>query len=140
MQNVAVSLGGALHANDRFANRLTGGFRLQRDQFERIEALSASQLPQSRDYRYVFLRYAHAENDFIKLNFINKDIRIEDFNLGSQYAVEGALSPRAFGAPVNSAFACATLSKGVAFGPASFLIDRTSIESRFDGGIRNAVL
>ena len=55
-----------------------------------------SSLPK-REYRYLFARFDHVDNDFIKLNFVNKDLRYEDFNLGRQLSLETAVSPRALG-------------------------------------------
>lgn len=76
----------------------------------------------------------------MKLNFVNKDVRFEDFNLGRQYSVEAAVSPRIAGAPMNSAFVSAAYSDGVSAGPAAFILHSASIESRFDGGPQNAIL
>ncbi len=138
MQKSLASWGVALDPNDRTANRLVSGIRFEHDQFEPLSDL-ASPLPSSRDYRYLFVRYEHNENDFIKLNFINKDVRFEDFNLGRGYSFEGAVSPRAFGAPVNSAYGAIRLSDGISGGPSAFILSETSLQSRFDGGIQNAV-
>lgn len=139
MRNALVSWGRAFDPNDTLANRLVTGIRFERDQFETIDAVPSFVAPPGRDYRYLFARFEHAENDFVKLNFINKDIRYEDFNLGRQYSIEGAVSPRFAGAPVNSASGGMTLADGVSLGPTAFAISSAGVRSRFDGGIRNAV-
>ena len=109
-----------------------------RDRFESAGLPDAFILPADRDYRYLFTRFEHAENSFVKLNFVNKDVRYEDFNLGRQYSVEGAVSPRVAGAAVNSAYGCVTYADGVG-AETSFMLHNLSLESRFDGGVQNAI-
>ncbi len=135
MRRAVASWGWALDPSDTTANRITGGLRVARDRFRQIDAFAP---PSDRDYRYLFVRFEHAQNDFVKANFVNKDIRFEDFNLGRQVSVEGAVSPRFAGAPVNSAYGCVTFADGIG-SERSFLLQSASAESRFDGGVRNAV-
>ena len=138
MRRVVASWGVALDPTDTTANRITGGLRLTRDRFDRLTADDPFQPPVNRDYRYLFTRFEHSENDFVKLNFVNKDIRFEDFNLGRQFSAEAALSPRLAGAPVNSAYTRLTFADG-AGSETSFLLHNISLESRFDGGAQNAI-
>jgi surface antigen Omp85-like protein len=125
------SYGRAIDPNDVVANRVTGGVRVVTDSF--------ANLP-SRDFRYLFARYEHVDNDFLKLNFVNKDLRYEDFNLGQQLSVEGAVSLRAAGAESNSAFARVSAANGIRLGATSFVIPAVSFQSRFDGGVQNGIL
>ncbi|MGZ7079161.1 MAG: hypothetical protein ACXVJT_07095, partial [Thermoanaerobaculia bacterium] len=76
---------------------------------------------------------------FLKLNFVNKDLRYEDFNLGLQYAAEAGVSPRAFGVATNSSFVRMNATKGVRTGERSFLLPSLTLESRFDGGPQNSI-
>jgi len=138
MHRMVASWGLALDPNDTVANRVVGGLRIERDQFESLSA-GSNLLPGGRDYRYLFVRFEHAENEFIKLNFVNKDIRFEDFNLGRQFSIEGAVSPRAAGAAVNSAYGSVNFADGVSRSASSFVLATSSFASRFDGGMRNAV-
>ncbi|HEY3056202.1 MAG TPA: BamA/TamA family outer membrane protein [Thermoanaerobaculia bacterium] len=139
MRRAVGSWGWAMDPSDTTANRIMTGIRFTRDRFATHEAFTTFTPPLDRDYRYLFARFEHAENNFVKLNFINKDIRFEDFNLGRQYAVEAAVSPRLAGAPVNSASACLSFADGVAAGPTAFMLHSASFESRFDGGVQNAI-
>lgn len=136
---INASYGIALDPNDHQANRITAGVRTIFDDFDNL-ATRNDVLPRERDYRYVFARFEHAENDFLKLNFVNKDIRYEDFDLGREYAIEAAVSPRAFGADTNSTFARITAGDGKRLGESSFVMPAISIESRFDGGPQNTIL
>jgi hypothetical protein len=138
-RNLLLSYGRALGPNDRTANRLIGGVRLQRDFFDHLETAAGEHLPHSRDYRYVFARWDHSENDFLKLNFVNRDLRFEDFNLGAQWSLEGAVSPRALGALSNSGAVRVAASVGRRIGGRSFLLPAITLQSRLDGGMQNGI-
>ena len=125
------SYGIAANPNDEFANRFTGGLRFVNDNF--------TTLPR-HEYRYLFARYDHVDNDFIKLNFVNKDLRYEDFNLGKQLSVETAISPREIGAKTNSGFARIAAAGGKRYGDSTFVMPVIAMESRFEGGPQNAIL
>ena len=140
MRRAVASWGWAINPSDTVANRIVTGLRFDRDRFATRETFAASTPPPDRDYRYLFARFDHAENNFVKMNFINKDVRFEDFNLGRQYSVEAAVSPRITGARVNSGFTSVTYSDGVCTGPSGFILPSASIQSRFDGGVRNAIV
>lgn len=131
-----VSFGRALDPNDEEANRVVTGVRLARDRFFQI---SGEVVPESRDFRYLFVRYEHARNDFLKLNFINKDLRYEDFNLGRTWSVEAAASPRIAGASGNTLFTRACLADGMRTSANGFIVPSVALESRFGGGMQNAV-
>lgn len=139
MRRADLNWGWAIDPSDTTANRITGGVRLMRDRFASRIAFNTSPLPHDRDYRYLFTRFDHAENNFVKLNFVNKDVRYEDFNLGRQYSVEGAVSPRMFGAPVNSAYGTASFADGVGTA-AAFMLHTIKLQSRFDGGPQNSIV
>jgi len=134
--HLVASFGRAFDPNDVRANRIVSGFRIARDDFSEE---SGTTLPASRNFRYAFVRYERADNDFVKLNFVNKDLRYEDFNLGGSYSLETAVSPRAFGTSSNTFFGRACASDGARLGETSFMIPSFSIESRFDGGAANSI-
>ncbi|HEX7191570.1 MAG TPA: hypothetical protein VF381_08350 [Thermoanaerobaculia bacterium] len=133
---MVASFGRAFDPNDLRANRLLGGIRVERDDFSEV---SGTTLPDPRNFRYAFVRYEHAINDFVKLNFVNKDLRYEDFNLGGSYSIETAVSPRAFGTTSNTFFGRACASDGLRLTDTSFMIPSFSVESRFDSGAANSV-
>ncbi|HJW94361.1 MAG TPA: hypothetical protein VJ901_12160 [Thermoanaerobaculia bacterium] len=116
--------GMAMHPSDTRANRITGGIRFIDDRF--------SSVAQDHRFRYVFARCDKVENEFVKLNFINKDIRYEDFNLGEQTSVEGAISR-------DAAYARVATASGHAFSDHSFVMPFVAVESRFKGGPQNSI-
>lgn len=136
---VTASFGRAIDPNDETAQRVTAGIRLVRDDLGPIDGVTRQPIAAERDYRYLFTRYEHAHNDFVKLNFVNNDLRYEDFNLGQQFATELAISPRALAADGNSAFVRTSYGDGVRVTDSSFVLRSVAAESRFDGGMRNAI-
>jgi hypothetical protein len=128
------ALGRALNADDIRADRITGGLRFVGDDFFTIASRPGDPLPQTRDFRYLFARYDHLENRFMKLNYINKDMRYEDFNLGRQYSIEAAVSPRAFGAAATTGFVRAGAAEGHGLGSESFVLPSAAVQSRIGGG------
>ena len=134
-----LAYGRALGESDVVASRVTGGLRFTDDSFGPAEEFPDEAMPQRRSYRYLFARYEHADNDFLKLNFVNKDIRYEDFNLGMQYSAEFGLSPRAFGLDTTSTYGRVQASTGWRFGQHAFVLPSAAIESRFDGGPQNTI-
>src|SRR5262249_19592268 len=73
-EEVLASYGRALIATDAEALRLTGGFHLVKDDFE-PGAGPAPIVPDPRNFRYVFARLDIAQNDFLKSNYVNRDVR-----------------------------------------------------------------
>jgi hypothetical protein len=138
------SAGMALDPNDALAQRLTAGVRIVRDEFFTLTGAPAERLsqtlPDGRDFRYLFVRYDRVENDFVKLNFVNKDLRFEDFNLGRQFSAETALSPSALGTDRTVGFARVGLARGRRVSDDGFVLPSISAETRLDSGIRNAIV
>lgn len=119
-----VDYGIARNPSDVRANRLTGGIRFIDDTF--------SAVAQNRRFRYAFARWDHVENEFVKLNFVSKDIRYEDFNLGEQTSIETAIARR-------TAYTRVAGASGHRFGENAFALPFAAFESRFDGGPRNSI-
>jgi hypothetical protein len=135
---IVASWGRALDPNDRTANRISGGVRIIRDDFANIEGRDEL-LPLPRDFRYLFARFEHIDNDFLKLDYVNKDMRYEDFNLGRQYSLETGVSPKVLGSEATTAMAAASFADGIRAGGASFFIPSCSVSTRFEGGPRNTI-
>ncbi len=134
---VSASYGIALDPNDDRANRLLAGFRFLNDDFAPIAGHQGIEM--SRRFRYLFVRYQHAENDFLKLNFVNKDLRYEDVNLGRQYSVEAAVSPSAFGVHSTTEFIRVTGGDGLRIGENGFAMPTVAASTRLGSGLQNAI-
>src|SRR5947207_13311832 len=128
------SYGVALRATDTEATRLVGGVRLVDNSFDTLGSHPLAVAPEPRQFRYLFVRLDSVQNEFVKLNFVNKDIRFEGFHLGRQTSIEAAVSPRALGVDSNTGFARITASDGRHVGADGFILPAFSVQSRFAGG------
>jgi hypothetical protein len=137
-REIVASYGLALDPNDVQAHRLTAGFRAVDDSFFLTHSTVQQVLPSDRQFRYLFVRYESMANDFVKLNFVNKDIRYEDFNLGRQYSIEAAVSPRVLGAERTSSCLLLAAADGKWLGD-GFVMPVATLSSRFDGGLQNSI-
>ena len=133
------SYGVALSATDDHATRLVAGVRLIDNSFVTLHSEPLTLLPEPREFRYLFVRLDRVQNDFVKLNFVNKDIRFEDFNLGRVTSLEAAVSPRALGADATTGYVRLAASDGRRVDGDGFVLPSLSIASRFDGGPAHAV-
>jgi outer membrane protein assembly factor BamA len=136
-RDYGASYGIALHPNDNEASRLSAGFRFIDDDFAPISGHRGFQ--SSREFRYVLLRYEHVQNDFLKANFVNKDLRFEDFNLGRQYAIDAAVSPRALGVDSTTELIRIRGAQGFRFGESSFVMPSIHASTRLVSGVQNAI-
>jgi hypothetical protein len=132
--------GWALAAGDRRARRLTVGFENLQDTFTPLPDHLDEILPENRLFRYLLLRYEDVANDFIKLNYVNRDSRYEDFNLGLTFGATFGVSPAAFGLDRTTEFVQAETGYGWRFSPGRFLLAHVSFQTRLDGGLRNGIL
>lgn len=137
-REIAASFGMALDPNDVTAHRLTAGVRAVDDSFAVMNRGVTELLPANREFRYLFVRYDSSANDFVKLNFVNKDIRFEDFNLGRQYSIEGAISPRMLGADQTTSYFRVAAGDGKWLGN-GFIMPAVALSSRLDGGPQNTI-
>lgn len=139
-REVHLEYGKALFRSDARARRLTAGFEGFKDEFEHVRDRPEDLLPDNRNFRYLLLRYEDVSNDFIKLNYINRDSRFEDFNLGTSLLVEVGVSPSAFGPDRTTERIRLGASRGWRLSQSSFLQAFGSYETRLDGGPENEIL
>ena len=79
-------------------------------------------------------------NNFIKLNYVNRDSRFEDFNLGSRLLRDVRGFSAAFGLDRTTEFLRVDGSRGWRISPLSFLTAQLGFETRLDAGVHNAIL
>jgi hypothetical protein len=136
-RDYSASYGIALDPDDARADRLSAGFRFIDDDFAPISGHAGFQ--SAREFRYLFVKYEHVENDFLKVNFVNKDLRFEDFNLGRQYAMDTAISPSAMGVDSTTEFVHLRGAQGFRLGEDAFVMPSVSASTRFASGLQNAI-
>ncbi len=133
----SASYGMALDPNNDRADRLTAGFRFLDDDLAPLAGHAG--FLTAREFRYLLVRFDHAENDFLKLNFVSKDLRYEDFNLGRYYGVEAAVSPSAFGVDSTTGFVRVSGGDGARVGEDGFVMPSFAASSRLASGMQNAI-
>ncbi len=132
------SYGIALAPDDERASRLTFGVDWQRDAFSPSAIGAGAELPDDRDYRYLFVEYEFARNNFAKVNYLNKDQRYEDLRIGSRFTVRLGLSPSLLGVESTTGKIEATASRGFELGSALVLANAT-LESRLGADASNGI-
>lgn len=135
-----IAYGRAISATDRRARRVTAGFRAVEDLFQPLPDRPSDVLPEDRRFRYLFVRYEDIGNDFIKVNYVNRDSRFEDFNLARSFAVTAGVSPAAFDAPRTTGLLRFDGTEGWRLSQSSFIVAGLSYETRLEGGVRNEIL
>jgi hemolysin activation/secretion protein len=139
-REVALEMGWAPDASEQRAHRITAGVEIREDRFENVPERPADVLPDPRTFRYVFVGYEHAENDLLKLDYVNRDQSVEDFNLGRNLSVRIGLSPAIFGAPATTAFVRLRAAGGARLGENGFALAAVSWETRLDAGLKNEIV
>lgn len=138
---ILTGYGLALRRSASSAHRVSFGLDLVRDEFRpNEETVDGGELPEPREFRYVFTGYHFLQNRWIKRQWVNRDIHIEDFNLGTDLTARVGISPSAFGPDEDSALLSASLARGMTIGSAAFALGKLSAESRFGARNRNGII
>jgi hypothetical protein len=139
-RGVILEAGWALAASRTRAHRLTAGVEILEDRFEALPERPGDVLPDPRTFRYVFVGYELAESDLLKLNYVNRDLRVEDFNLGWGLSVRFGVAPEFLGSAGNTASVRLKVGKGTRLGERGFVLASLSYETRLDGGPKNEIV
>jgi hypothetical protein len=129
----------AVEAGDTYARRLGLALDFVEDHFNATDAYPLMIVPADHRFRYVSLIYQEERNDFLKLNYVNRDLRYEDFNLGPTFFAAAAVSPRAFGVAETTFRLRGAAAAGLRLGPGSFGLGQLSFDTRLNHGVENAI-
>jgi hypothetical protein len=136
-RGVALEAGWALATSRTRAHRLTAGVEVLEDRFETLPERPGDPLPDPRTFRTVFVGYELAESDLMKLNYVNRDLRVEDFNLGWGLSARFGIAPEFLGSVGNTAFVRLKAGRGTRIGEKGFVLASVSYETRLNGGPKN---
>ncbi|MGK2859607.1 MAG: POTRA domain-containing protein [Thermoanaerobaculia bacterium] len=139
-RTLAFGFGRGLVVNDARAHRMTIGFELESREFTPLLDGLTTTLPADREFRYVIVGYEYARNQFRKLNFVDRDMRYEDYRVGTKLDLRAGISPAVFGVDDTSGILGASVSRGFALTPDSLLLGAVSWESRVGAANRNQML
>jgi hypothetical protein len=137
---VLAKYGWAIQAEDLYARRLYVGFEDLEDRFELLPDSPNPILPDDRKFRFVTGGISSEHSDFVKLNYVNRDARFEDFNLGRVVTGEVGVSPEAFGTERNTARLRLSASEGWRISPESLVMATLAYETRYDGAPENEII
>jgi hypothetical protein len=139
-RQIRANFAGAPRASPRGAFRIGAGFDLREERFAPLPGWEAGPIPSDRLYRDLFVQLETVGPDFVTWNYVNQDLRYEDFDLGRSLLLTAGVSPKAFGAPVTSYLAALRWQEGFRFGANAFLIATVEGGARFETTPRNALV
>ncbi len=132
--------GKALWASLTRARRLSAGIDAEEDTFRSLPDHPGEVLPDDRKFRYVFVQYDDVSNDFLKVNYVNRDLRYDDFNLGTTFSLRLALSPTPLGAQETTGLVSVSASRGWQLGPRAFFLGNIGYSTRLGPVNHDAIL
>jgi hypothetical protein len=132
--------GWALATSRGRAHRLTAGLELVEDRFEALPERAEDPLPDPRTFRTIFVGYELAGSDLMKLNYVNRDLRVEDFNLAWGLSARFGVAPEFLGSAGNTASVRLKVGKGTRLGESGFVLASVSYQTRLDGGPKNEIV
>ena len=135
-----VETGWALSTSETQAHRLSAGVEVVEDRFEVLPGEPGDFLPDPRTFHTVFVGYELAGSDLMKLNYVNRDLRVEDFNLGWELSARFGVAPEFLGSVGNTVFVRLKGGKGTRLGERGFVLASMSYETRLDGGPKNEIV
>jgi hypothetical protein len=133
-------VGGAPRASPVGALRIGLGFDWREERFSTLPEWQAGPIPADREYRDLFVQVETLSPDFLTWNYVNKDLREEDFDMGRRVVVTAGVSPKALGAPLTSALAGLLWQEGFRLSGNAFLLATVEGRARFEESPRNALL
>jgi hypothetical protein len=114
-----------LHADPSRSSSLIGGIDLSDDAFAHLPERTNDLIPNSRHFRFLEGGYDWTGLKFVKLNYVDRDLRDQDFNLGPFTSLRAAVS-----APTLTMRVRAAAGTGYAFTDHSFVIAQISASTR----------
>lgn len=120
------------------AHRVSAGISLESDMLSHLAGVSVTN--DDREFRYITAGYEYIRNGYIKRNYVNRDSRYEDFNLGLHLNADIGWSPAAGDSEAGSGRVRVAASRGWTTGPRSFLLWNGSYGTRFGDTTKNALL
>lgn len=129
-RELAVSRSEVLHADQNGSSSLVGGFDLLDDVFSHLSGRPLDIIPSGRHYHFLEGGYESTGFRFIKLDYVDHDLREQDFNLGHFMSIRAAISPPGSGSRSLTVRLRATAGTGYAFSEHSFLLGQISASTR----------
>ncbi|MGZ4808961.1 MAG: hypothetical protein ACXV7D_06475 [Thermoanaerobaculia bacterium] len=112
------------------SSQLVGGFDLLDDSFAHLAGRPFDVIPADRHFRFLDAGYESTGFRYVKLNYVDRDLREQDFNLGRFTTFHAALSPRTSSdRPLTWLFR-GTARAGYSISSRSFVLGQVSAATR----------
>ena len=121
----ALSRSHVLHDDEHGSSSVVGGVELLDDSFSRLPDRLHDVLPDPRHFRFIDAGYESTGFQLVKLDYVDRDLREQDFNLGRFTSLHAALSPSSSTWRLSAAE-----GMGHAFNDHSFAIGQLSAVTR----------
>ncbi|MEO8032958.1 MAG: hypothetical protein ABI837_00885, partial [Acidobacteriota bacterium] len=118
-----------LRASQNNSDSVAAGIDFLDDSFSTLAGRPLDVLPDARHYRFFDAGFDSNAYRFVKLNYVDKDLREQDFNLGHSRSIHLALSP-GYGHQRATWRLRASEAAGRAFSARSFVIGQVSVATR----------
>ena len=118
-----------LQSNPKRSSSLIGGIDFNDDSFEPLPDRAHDLIPNARHFRFFEGGYDWTGLQYRKLNYVDRDLRDQDFNLGRFASLRAAVSPPWQGHPLTVRLRAAA-GAGYAFSERSFVIGQLSASTR----------
>ncbi|MEA2344474.1 MAG: hypothetical protein QOF63_2643 [Thermoanaerobaculia bacterium] len=118
-----------LRADPSRSSSFIGGIDLSDDDFAPLPDRARDVIPASRHFRFLEGGYEWTGVHFMKLSYIDRDLRDQDFNLGRFTTLRAAISPPLRGRPLTMRLRAAA-GAGHAFSERAFVIGQISASTR----------
>lgn len=118
-----------LHADPNRSSSLIGGIELTDDSFAPLPERTHDVIPDSRHFRFLEGGYESTGLQYVKLDYVDRDLREQDFNLGGFASLRAAVSPRWQGRSLTARLRAAA-GMGYALNEHSFVIGQVSASTR----------
>lgn len=119
-----------LQAGPSGSSRLVAGLDFLDDSFDPLPSRPLDLIPESRHFRVLEAGYESTGFHFLKLDYVDRDLREQDFNLGSLTSVRVGVSPRLSSTRPAMFVFRASEAGGRAFSDRSFLLGRIDASTR----------
>jgi hypothetical protein len=129
-QELAFSHSYLIHADRNGRSSIVGGIDLLDDTFSHLPGRSNDVIPGERHFRFLDAGYESSGFRFVKLDYVDRDLEEQDFNIGHFTSVHAAVSPRRSGNNALTIRLRASEGMGYAFSSHSFVFGQISAGTR----------
>jgi hypothetical protein len=129
-RELALSRLRVLHADRNGSSGIVGGIDLLDDSFSPLASRPLDLIPSGRHFRFLDAGYESTGYHFLKLDYVDRDLIEQDFNLGGFTSVHAAVSPRSSDTAPLTWRLRASEGMGYAFSDHAFVAGQISASTR----------